>query len=357
MDESPLSLREIAQLNKVYDPETDTWSETAATDFSLLNKFFGDTLVYAQWDDDGTHTDVATGRLVQHSKGDWKIDEGGDLFLEKLGSREVYGKQVVNPYDILTVDGSTMDKFNFMDSDGRDKSMAGTIFKAAFQIAPYFIPNIGALKGAASIRSMYGALNAGVGFAGVLPTFYKAMEGLLLGDSNTAVTRGATNMEGWMAKYTQPSTSDSGQGSIFSFEQMASMVGSIFSQIHEQRAAASLSKFFHRADPKISKRAKELGAKLNDELITSAMSGQIPFDDIPKLSQAAAMRVPELKKALIAQSNMSKALSLGYMAMTSSGHIYGEALDGGYDRRTAGFAALASAAGQYSLMMNNQMGE
>lgn len=196
IDENPLSLREIAQLNKVYDPETDTWSENAATDFSLFNKFFGDTLVYAQWDEDGEHIDVATGRKVQHSKGDWKVDDGGELFLEKLGNREVYGKQVVSPYDILTVDGSTMDKFNFLDSDGREKSMVGTVFKTAFQIAPYFIPNIGALKGAASIRSMYGALNAGVGFAGVLPTFYKSLEGLLLGDTNTALTRGATNMEG-----------------------------------------------------------------------------------------------------------------------------------------------------------------
>ena len=160
-----------------------------------------------------------------------------------------------------------------------------------------------------------------------------------------------------MAKYTTPSTSDKGQGSIFSFEQMASMVGGIFSQIHEQRAAASLSKYVKRADAKISARAKELGEKLNAELLQSAITGQISFEDIPKLSQAAAMRVPELKKALEAQSQMSKALSLAYMGMTSTGHIYGEALAGGYDRRTAGFAALASAAGQYSLMMNNQMGE
>ena len=160
-----------------------------------------------------------------------------------------------------------------------------------------------------------------------------------------------------MAKYTTPSTSDEGQGSIFSFEQMASMVGSIFSQIHEQRAAASLAKYVNRADAKISARAKELGEKLNAELLQSAIAGQIDFKDIHKLSQAAAMRVPELKKALEAQSQMSKSLSLAYIGMTSTGQIYGEALAGGYDRRTAGFAALASAAGQYTLMMNNQMGE
>ena len=45
------------------------------------------------------------------------------------------------------------------------------------------------------------------------------------------------------------------------------------------------------------------------------------------------------------------------MALTSTSDIYGEALNSGYDRRTAGFAALASAAGQYTVMMNNGMGD
>jgi hypothetical protein len=44
------------------------------------------------------------------------------------------------------------------------------------------------------------------------------------------------------------------------------------------------------------------------------------------------------------------------MALTSTGQIYGEALDAGYDRRVAGFASLAAAAGQYGIMMNNAMG-
>lgn len=45
--ESTLSLREIAQKGKVYDPETDTWSESINKS-GLFTKVFGDTLVYAQ---------------------------------------------------------------------------------------------------------------------------------------------------------------------------------------------------------------------------------------------------------------------------------------------------------------------
>ena len=357
INENSLSLRELAQQNKVFDPETNTWTEETAHQLSLLDKLFGETLVYAQWDDDGTHNDSETGRLIEHKKGDWKYDDGGNLYTEKLAGREVYGKQVVNPMDILTVEGTTLDKFNFLDSDDREKSMVGTVFKTAFEIAPYFIPSFGVMKGALAVRSLYGGLNAGIGLAATLPTFYKAIEGFLLGDENTLLTKGATNLEGWMSKFATSSTSDRGQSSAFSFEQVASMVGSIFSQIHEQRAMASLSKYFVRADEQYLKKGTELGNKINQELLENALEGKININDIGDLSKAAMSKIPELQSMIKSQSQLSKALSLGYMALTSTGEIYGEAIEGGYDRRTAGFAALAAATGQYALMMNNRMGD
>jgi len=41
-------MREMAQQNKVYDPETDTWSNESLNDLGILDKIFGSTLVYAQ---------------------------------------------------------------------------------------------------------------------------------------------------------------------------------------------------------------------------------------------------------------------------------------------------------------------
>jgi hypothetical protein len=70
IDESPFSLREIAQQEKIYDPDTDTWSDKSANDISLLKKLFGETLVYAQWDEDGTHVDPSSQRVIKHKKGD-----------------------------------------------------------------------------------------------------------------------------------------------------------------------------------------------------------------------------------------------------------------------------------------------
>jgi hypothetical protein len=106
VEDSPLSMRELAQKSKVYDPLTDTWSEESLNDLSLVDKFLGDTLVYAQYDEDGTHVDIETGYTVKHKKGDWKVNKEGKLYTEKLADREIYGKQVVNPSDLLTTDGT-----------------------------------------------------------------------------------------------------------------------------------------------------------------------------------------------------------------------------------------------------------
>jgi hypothetical protein len=44
------------------------------------------------------------------------------------------------------------------------------------------------------------------------------------------------------------------------------------------------------------------------------------------------------------------------MALTTTGEVYGDAIAGGYSRRTAGVATLLAAGGQYGIMMNNPMG-
>ncbi|MDA3856248.1 MAG: hypothetical protein PF569_08375 [Candidatus Woesearchaeota archaeon] len=48
ISESDASLREIAQTSDIYDSEKEEWLNTSANELGLLNKFFGETLVYAQ---------------------------------------------------------------------------------------------------------------------------------------------------------------------------------------------------------------------------------------------------------------------------------------------------------------------
>lgn len=347
-DASDLSLREIAQKSKVWDPSTKTWSNKSLNDLSIWDKLFGDTLVYAQYDSDGSHTDPVSGYLTNHKKGDWRVNEDGNLFTEKAAGKELYGKQVVSSSDTWTTDGSLVDQFNFLDSDGRQKSITGTVFKTAAEIAPLVIPGVG---------TYYAGVRTAVAMASVLPTFYKAIEGAFIGDEETSMTKGATQLENWMSKFTTGSTSDEGGQSMLSFEQMASQVSSIFSQIYEQRAAASLSKMIMGGDKMVDEATERLAKNINSKLFEDALKGKIKMEDIGDLSKAAMSKIPELESVMKRQSQLSKSLSLGYMALTSTSDIYGQALQGGYDRRTAGFAALASMAGQYTIMMNNRMGD
>lgn len=348
IDESEFSLRELAQQERIFDPRTNTWSKSIANDIGLIDKLFGDTLVYAQWDEDGVHSDPESGRVVNHKKGDWKVNENGNLFLEKLAGREIYGKQVVNPTDMLTTDGSFANKFDFMDSDSREKSVGATAFKLAVEIAPLLIPGVGL---------PYGGIKAAIGLASVLPTFYKSFESLLMGDNKSPFSDTVTAAEGWMAKFNQRSLSDEGSESLLGIESMGTMVADIFSQLYEQRAAAWLSKIIMKADKVTDKATQEMALKINRELIQDAIKGKIDFKDVPELSKFAMQKIPQVKAIIDKQSQLSKALSLGYMALISTNDIYGQAIQGGYDRRTAGFAALVAAAGQYGIMMNNRMGD
>lgn len=185
------------------------------------------------------------------------------------------------------------------------------------------------------------------------------MEGIILGDSTvgneTDLWKAATAAEGFAARFNQDSYSDEGSKSMFKYEQLGSMVTSIFSQVYEQRAAASLSKMFYKVNnPEYADKLTDLA---KSELTKGVLGGVITEKNASQVAAAAMTKIPEIAKLGIKQSNLAKSLSLGYMALTSTGTIYQDALNGGYDRRTAGVAALLAAGGQYSIMMNNRMGD
>lgn len=344
-----LSLRELAQTEKIFDTKSNTWLEDSVNDRSLINKLFGETLVYAQYDTDGTHTDPFSNRIVKHKKGDWKINENGNLYVETLGDREIYGKQIVNPMDSLTTDGSFANKLDIFDSDNRESNALKTTLKIAVEIAPLFIPGV---------NVYYGGIKAAIGLSSALPTLYKSFEGILLGDNVSSLNNLATAAEGYLSKFSASSVSDESQSSLVNYEQIATMTSDIFSQIFEQRAAASLSKYFFKPSTALKKSQEEIIEKINGNLYKSVIEGKIKTkEELQKLQQIALSKVPGLKELSESQSKVSKMLSLGYMAVTSTADVYGQSIQAGYDRRTSGFAGLLSATGTYALMMNNRMGD
>ena len=116
------SIDELAQANKVLlnpntagdDLEKAQWGDTPNDNFF---KYFADTLVLAQYDEDGEHKDLITGKTVKHSKGDLKTDEDGNFYYEKLDGRNIYNRRVLNKMNVITTDGSFWNKYDFFDSD------------------------------------------------------------------------------------------------------------------------------------------------------------------------------------------------------------------------------------------------
>lgn len=345
------SIRELAQQSKIWDTDKQEWLDETADERGLFKSLFGQTLVYATWDEDGTHSDPRTGREVKHKKGDWKVNDKGQYYTETLGSRSGYGKQFVAASDTLTKEGSALNKIDFFDSDDLDKSVAGTTFKLVAQIAPYLFP---------VANVYYGGLTAAITMAGILPTFGKMLEGLVLGgdsDSETNFTKSMNRWEGYFKRF-DSSYSDAAQGSNWGYEKIADQVADIFAQLYQMRASAGLAGLAMK-DP-----TRKAMAKFDKEFIpkylqslnngTGKVLTKAEYEEIYKI---AAQKMPEVQAAQKQLSELSKRLSLGYMALTSTADVYEDALAGGYDRRTAAMAGVAATIGQYAIMMNNRMGD
>jgi hypothetical protein len=200
-------------------------------------------LVYAKWEEDGLHINPQTGLEETHRKGDWKTDTNGNYYTEYLGDRELLDKQVVSISDILTDEGSLLNRFDFFDSDGYDKSAFGTTAKIIAAAAPYLIPGL---------REYYAAFTVITGLASVMPTFYKSFESIMGGGSDLE-SKSVTALENWFRKYT-PSKSYKGRESFWTYESIGELVADVFAQAYQQRAASSAAKWF-KTKPKLAKNA------------------------------------------------------------------------------------------------------
>ena len=288
--EAKYTEEEAAQRNRIYDPTTNTWLDDTPESLSLLNKVFGKTLVYAKYDKDVQ--DPVTGEF--HYKGEWKKDNNGNYYTEILDSEDLIDKQVVNLSDILTKEDSWLNKVDFFDSDGYDKSITGTAMKTIVQLAPWLIPGF---------NQYFGAASAIFGLCSVMPTFYKSFEHLITGEEETFSTKEATKIENWFRKF-ESSKSRAGREGLWNLESIGQLTTEIFGQLYQQTAAAGWAKYF------------------TDNAVRQTQLGQ--------------------------------RLALGYMGLISANDVYNTALQGGYDKRTAGIASLASAGALFGIMNFNE---
>lgn len=290
-----MSLREVAQQNKIYNFDTQKFEDWTPNEWGGLSAITRPTLVLAQWDEDGTH--MVDGREVSHKAGDYKFNENGDPYYETLGNRSLTGKDILHISDTLTVDGSKWNKYDFFDSDGLDKSVVGTVAKTLFKVAPMFIPHVG---------KVYGGLSATIELGKLLPILYKSIEGIASGDISTSSSaQRATDIQAWFSRF-DGSLSDKGKQGFFNVENLGKLIEDSSLQLFQQRVIGSIPTWFKK-------------------------SGEMSENAI----------------------KWGRGLSLAYMAGTSSTEAYDAFKQAGASDRVAGLGMLSVMGAMFGLMNND----
>jgi hypothetical protein len=134
---------EIAETQKIFDWESGKFKEETPEDSALfynplkfISNLFSEPLVLAKYEEDTDEIDPLTGQLLHHKKGENKTNSEGNYYFETLGGRSLAGKNVLSIGDVLTKEDSSVNKYDFFDSDDLEKSTEGVIVKNLTAIAP-----------------------------------------------------------------------------------------------------------------------------------------------------------------------------------------------------------------------------
>lgn len=318
--------------------------------------YLTDTLVLAAYDSDGQHEDILTGEMVDHQKGELKLNSDGEYYYERLDGRPIYGKDVLRKWNVLTEEGSWLNQYDFFDSDDMKKSAIGTIMKELALVGTMFIPGIG---------SYVAGLSAAVWSAGLLATLGKMAT---FNSNNPALSE----LEGWVESMTnRGNVSEYAKKNPWSLENMLVLIGDVGSQLKEQRFIAEKVPALFKGDLMYGSNKKATEALRDkkfqqllqyekniakDRLASGAAKPLIKNqDDLVKLAQtyqAAASTIANesLQNYLTGYNKLGALLSKGYMTMLTVGDTYGEAIAAGASESDATLLTLGYAIGEYQIL-------
>lgn len=359
MGERTKSVDELAQANKILlnpttagdNLENAQWGD--APNNSFIEYFF-DTLVLAQYDEDGTHTDLISGQTVEHKKGDLKLDQNGNFYYEKLDGRDVYGRRVLNKMNILTTDGSFWNKYDFFDSDDiNQKSVGSSILKNLALVGTMFIPYVGPWIAGLSITTQLAGLGATLG---------KMIAG---SDSPTL-----SEIEGWSKSVSrQGAQTEYAQENTWCWENFINLIGDVAGQLKEQRFifekipyALSGTNIYSKESTaskllELQKKQQKLfETKVKDlsKLGRTREGLQLSVDELRTMSTLKAQA--ELDSFMKGYQKLGEVMSKGYMTAITVSDTYGEAKQAGASDLDATLLTLGYAAGEYALL-NTGLGE
>lgn len=357
-EDPTMSVREIAESNPVFDYKTGKWTDSPNETWfdNFLNP-----KVLAQWDfnaDENGNPTNDPNKIVYH-KGDKKIDPTtGTYYYETLGNRDIYGREVLSGFDTLTTDGSIYNKYDFFDSDDREKSLTGSLTRAVAQIAPVFVPYVG---------EVYIGTRIGLSMAQLIPTIGK----IFTGNDNSFLSK----IEGINQAFSF-STSDKTQGSKeaeieadpLTMETGLKLISDVFTQLAEQRWIFKYGNaLFSKVNPKMIGETEEAVAareawinanaskqRFSLEKLTTGMTPEKIKKAVDTERAVNYLRAKTtLDKTLKHGQELSKHLSMAYMTGITTADSYGEAKQQGASDIEAALFALGYTAGEYALLSSD----
>lgn len=362
---SDKSRRELAQNSKIYDPSTGQFLNKSVNDISLFSNpvayvtsLFEDPLIYATYDEDTVEIDPITGNKVKHLKGEWKVNEDGEYYTEKSNGRNLRGKQVVSAEDYLTSENSAINKYDFMDSDDLEKSVAGTVAKNVAAIIPMLIPRV---------NSIYSGLLVGREIAKALPMAYGMISTFLGGEEDSQL---ANTIAAYGQKFTG-STSDYAQQKTFAFENFGNLMSDVALQWGQQKFIVNtFNKLKSGGEEAIKAATLNAQKKYADEAaknLTAAgvaePSGIVEMLATGKWTETALGKaalntfLPSVQKTVQNRNRLAQDLSLVYMALISNTDVYDSVIEKGGTPEEAAAIAFGSTVGMLGVDKYLGLGE
>ena len=372
--QSNLSRKELAQKSKIFDNATGQYIDKSVNDISFtespleyFKSLFSEPLVYATYNEDGTHIDPFTKQEVKHQKGEWKLNDEGEYYTETLNGQSLVDKEIVSSGDYITSENSYLNKYDFFDSDGLDKSITGTVAKNLASIVPLvFLGPTGVM--------LYGGLFVGREMAKTLPMLYgmyQSFTGQEKQDSKLLNTIAA-----YGNKFTT-GTSEYAQQNTFSAENFINLIGEVALQWGQQKAIANaFTRLTTGADKSLSaaynKAAKEYLERSTDGLI-NGMTGRLQGAKLVEYAGGASQKefakliesgkwmetpfgkaavekyVTAARTAMESRMRIGQDLFLVYMSLISNTDVYDSVLQKGGTPLEAAAIALGSTIGMFSV--------
>lgn len=350
-----LSKSEIAQTQQIYNYETGKFEDytphdqalfNGKTDFGLswIKSLFSDPLVLATYDSDGVDK---YGR--KYYKGQYKLNDNGTYYYETLGGRSPVGKEVLSSLDNLTVEGTTLNKYDFFDSDDIEKSVTGTIAKNVTSLIPIFIGG--------PIGTAYSTLIVAKEMAKSLPMLYNMATALFDTDDAPAWMNSIAAMGD---KFTSGS-SQYAKENTFAFENFGNLVADVALQWGQQKTVANAINKMRGSQNLVEDAYKNaealyLAKAMQPEWMAQA-GNPVQWMDSALGKACIKKFVPQAEKAMVAQTALGRDASLAYMAIISNSDVYNDAIQHGATRQEAAAVAFGSTLGMFAVDKYAHLGE